>query len=203
VALGHLPADRDGEITRRLIGLAHQYGIPVSWTPGSTQIRCGVEAFREELQRVRLVVLNREEVIRFCGLPGSATVEEATRALAARTADETMVVATNGGETPAVCLDGRHNDCYSVPPPEIHVLDPTGAGDAFHAGLVVGLILGLPIEDSLDLARQKAAVVCQVWGGTVDGFSGVDSQPPHESLFEASPSVLEPTDSPGKRAFLG
>jgi sulfofructose kinase len=42
--------------------------------------------------------------------------------------------------------------------------DTTGAGDAFHAGFLYGLLRGLEIEESLKLANATAALKCRALG---------------------------------------
>jgi sugar/nucleoside kinase (ribokinase family) len=42
--------------------------------------------------------------------------------------------------------------------------DTTGAGDAFHAGFLYGLLTGAEIEESLRLANATAALKCRALG---------------------------------------
>lgn len=46
----------------------------------------------------------------------------------------------------------------------IKAIDTTGAGDAFHAGFVTGLIRNLSFEDSLKFATKIAGLKCQITG---------------------------------------
>jgi sugar/nucleoside kinase (ribokinase family) len=187
LALGHLPADEAGTITGRLIQTAHRAGIPVSWTPGGTQIRYTADRFIDELRLLRLLVLNREEAIAFCQLPADTSGRDAALTLAARCGKQAIVVVTDGGKSPAVCHDSEHGCLYLVPPLPIQVVDPTGAGDAFHAGLVAGLIKGMDLEATLELARQKAAAICTVWGADGLGHGRNGAEP--ELLRPAAPIV--------------
>jgi sugar/nucleoside kinase (ribokinase family) len=42
--------------------------------------------------------------------------------------------------------------------------DTTGAGDAFHAGLIYGLLKGDSVEESMRLANATAALKCRALG---------------------------------------
>lgn len=164
--LGHLPADQDGALTNRIARVADYAGITVSWTPGSTQLRRGAAAFGETLARLRLLVMNREEAAAFLGWPdpGRAGSTKTALALADHCGTQTLVVVTDGGAGPAVCVAGR-DTIRLVPPLTVQPVDCTGAGDSFHAALAAGLIRGEALDEALDGARRSAAGACTVWGG--------------------------------------
>jgi fructokinase len=58
------------------------------------------------------------------------------------------------------------NGLHSQPGQQVQVVDTVGAGDAFTAGLAVGLVLGLPLPQVHARAAQIAAYVCTQSGGT-------------------------------------
>jgi sugar/nucleoside kinase (ribokinase family) len=180
LALGHLPGDKDGSISKRVIRTAHGAGIPVSWTPGSTQIRLKLEVFKGMLPMLRLLTLNLEEAVALGGLAPGTTPEDAAAALVSRAGKETIVVVTNGGKTPSACYSLKLQHPYLVPPVPVKIVDTTGAGDAFHAGLAAGLIKGMDLRAALEQARQVAAKVCTFWGGVSlhKGGNGLNGHPP-------------------------
>ena len=58
-----------------------------------------------------------------------------------------IVVLTDGGnEVYTIDRDGR---AFTVQPPAVNVLDATGAGDAFRAGLLAGLLRGSSLQESV------------------------------------------------------
>lgn len=65
---------------------------------------------------------------------------------------------------------------FSSSPPQVPVVDSTGAGDAFAAAVLVGLANGWSPEKSLALASIVGASVCTVAGD----YEGV----PHLSELE-------------------
>jgi len=56
-----------------------------------------------------------------------------------------------------------------VAAPRVEVVDGSGAGDAFTAGLIVGILEGWPLERSLVFASQVGALACTALGCT-DGI---------------------------------
>ena len=52
-------------------------------------------------------------------------------------------------------------DCYKVP-----VVDPTGAGDAFVAGFLAGVIEGMEAEECVRFGTATAAFIVQETGAT-------------------------------------
>jgi 5-dehydro-2-deoxygluconokinase len=56
-----------------------------------------------------------------------------------------------------------------VTAPSVDVVDGSGAGDAFAAGLIVGILEGWPLERSLLFASEVGALACTALGCT-DGI---------------------------------
>jgi ribokinase len=48
---------------------------------------------------------------------------------------------------------------FSQPPYKVDVIDTTGAGDGFNAGLIVGLVRGLPLEKAVKHGTAIASLV--------------------------------------------
>jgi ribokinase len=57
------------------------------------------------------------------------------------------------------CYDSHTGKTYSIYPPKLKVVEKTGAGDAFAAGFVAGLIKKKPIEYCLELGVREASAV--------------------------------------------
>ncbi|MBM4394962.1 MAG: hypothetical protein FJ087_04655, partial [Deltaproteobacteria bacterium] len=88
--------------------------------------------------------------------------ESAPGALAGRAA--WSVVVTDGGRGAFGVLLGEEVREAAEP---VTVVDPTGAGDAFAAGLVVALDRGLSPREAVRLANRVAGRVVGIHGGTV------------------------------------
>ena len=64
-----------------------------------------------------------------------------------------------------VDVDRRQEGAQDVPPAE--ALDPTGAGDVFLAGLVLGTLRGWPLQQRLRFANLVAALSVRDFGGAL------------------------------------
>lgn len=81
------------------------------------------------------------------------------------------VVVTDGGEPLRWCFAGLSGELPAFPVP---VLDTTGAGDAFMAGLLHGLLHNQP-QERLRFASACGALVCQ-------GAGAIDPQPSADAV---------------------
>lgn len=77
--------------------------------------------------------------------------------------DLRLVALTRGPAGSLLFQDGRWSDCPSVP---IEVVDTVGAGDAFAAILVLGLLHKMELDDINTLADEVARYVCSCTGAT-------------------------------------
>jgi 2-dehydro-3-deoxygluconokinase len=105
-----------------------------------------------ELSAAADVVFAGEDEARL--IVDAADAEEACRALAAL--GPAHVVVKRGGAGAVALVDGT---LHRVPPARVaHVVDPVGAGDAFAAGYLVGVLEGHPAADALVLAARAGAL---------------------------------------------
>jgi sugar/nucleoside kinase (ribokinase family) len=104
----------------------------------------------------------------------SGAPEEALDALAQRVG----TVAVKLGARGAVARRG--DERASASPPTVDVVDTTGAGDAFDAGLLAGLLDERPLDEALRLAVACGALSTRAAGGT-----------------EAQPTLAEATAAAG------
>jgi sulfofructose kinase len=72
-----------------------------------------------------------------------------------------FVAATQGVEGVVAYFRGEY--IYS-PAFSVQAVDTTGAGDAFHAGFIYGLLKGYSVEETLRVANGVAALKCQAVG---------------------------------------
>jgi sugar/nucleoside kinase (ribokinase family) len=77
-----------------------------------------------------------------------------------------LAVVTLGGDG-AIAVDGVTGETAAVPALPVDALDPTGAGDVFGAGLVLGTIAGWPLEHRLLFAGVSAALAVHEFGGSL------------------------------------
>lgn len=72
---------------------------------------------------------------------------------------------------------------FEVPAPPVEVVEPSGAGDAFAAGLVVGILEGWDLERTVRFASVLGGSACTALGC----WGGVFTRPQAEAYLEAHP----------------
>lgn len=139
---------------RRLIDRVHAAGGRVSGTPGSvaTIEELGAASLLEATSGVDVMVANAAEAAL---LTGVSDVERAVVSLAERY----PVVAVTDGERGAVVAYGR--DVARVEPVAAQAVDPTGAGDAFCAEFVAGVVHG---DDPVTAAQRAVGRAAKAVG---------------------------------------
>jgi len=109
------------------------------------------------------IKLNEDELLTLC--PGHADLETAMQAFFAQFALETLFV-TRGAQG-ALVYDRRHRFISVKPPESTRVVDTVGAGDAFAAILLLGLIRQWPLPTTLERAQALASALVGRRGATV------------------------------------
>jgi sugar/nucleoside kinase (ribokinase family) len=77
-----------------------------------------------------------------------------------------LAVITNGADG-AMAIDGTTGEEAHVPALRVPALDPTGAGDVFGAGMVLGTLSGWSLEHRLAFAGICSALTVQQFGGSL------------------------------------
>jgi sugar/nucleoside kinase (ribokinase family) len=93
----------------------------------------------------------------------ASTPEEALRRLSGLVP---VVVVTCGADG-ALAFDSTTGEQAHVPAVPLDALDPTGAGDVFTAGFVLGTLRGWPLAQRLAFANLIAALSVQHFGGSL------------------------------------
>lgn len=89
------------------------------------------------------------------------TAREALYAIADRVP---LAVVTNGVDG-AMAIDATTLEEADVPALRVEAIDPTGAGDVFAAGVILGTLSGWPLRDRLAFASVCSALAVQQFGG--------------------------------------
>lgn len=145
------------EAISRLIERAHRHGVKVSIDPASAGFISdfGVSRFLELIEHADILRPNRDELALLSGESDSLT---GAKKLAQRFG---LVVATLGRDGVIVAA-GAAATAFEVEP--VKVIDPTGAGDTFNAGLLGSLALGLNPQEAAKSAAVLAASGLQTVG---------------------------------------
>jgi sugar/nucleoside kinase (ribokinase family) len=96
-------------------------------------------------------------------LAGADTPEAALAVLA----EHVPLVAITCGAQGVLAIDQTTGEQARVPGLPVPAIDPTGAGDVFGAGFVVGTLAGWPLEHRLRFASLGAALSVQHFGGSL------------------------------------
>lgn len=151
----HVPGLEEADRLAPLLDRARRRGarisVSASWSPRHLD---GL-AHRQG-QDWDLLVLNEKEARAACGDAASAAQRLAHAAHS--------VLVTLGPQGVSGMLDGVPVRAPAVP---VQVLDATGAGDAFCAGLIAGLVRGCAPADATRLGTRAAARILRQSGGII------------------------------------
>lgn len=139
--------------------LTKKDAVHFTWNPGGHQMDAGTQETENHalLAQTDLLLLNKEEALRFTG---EETVEDAIRHL--QTIGARIVCVTDGGNG-AIASDGTV--LYHCPVMAgVHVVDTTGAGDAFGTGATWALVQGMDLPNVLRAGTMNAASVIGALG---------------------------------------
>ena len=95
------------------------------------------------------------------------TRTDCPRAAARALTEHVPVAVVTLGAEGAYAVDGRTGETAEVPAIGVEALDPTGAGDVFVAGYVLGSLAGWPLADRTAFAGLTAALSVQEFGGSL------------------------------------
>ena len=90
-------------------------------------------------------------------------------------ADRVPLAVVTNGPYGALAIDASTGEESEVPALRVPAIDPTGAGDVFLSGLVLGTLHGWPLGDRLALGALCSALAVQQFGGSLaaPGFGDV------------------------------
>lgn len=151
--------DMDKEIVKKVFALAEKYHKPVYAVVSNMSI--AVER-RDFFRSTHCFVCKQQEAgILFSEDYDDKTPEEMQRLLAARirSAQIPRMVVTMGAQGAVYATnDGEEGWC---PAKKVDVKDTTGAGDAFFAGVTIGLTYGKTMAEACEIGtRLAASVIC-------------------------------------------
>ncbi len=138
----------------RAIELAHARGKTVVLNPApAVPLPSGL------LASVDALTPNRNELSTLTGMP-VGSVDQVTAAARSLLGQGTRSVVVTMGEDGALLC--RAEEVTHIPAPKVSVVDTTGAGDAFAAGLAVGLAEGKSLAEAAAFAVCCGSFACTV-----------------------------------------
>lgn len=143
------------ETQKKLIKKLSKEGTKLAFNPSEYLIK-SVD-ITELLKLTDILILNKEEAEFLCKKKKKkGDILESLRELGPK-----IVVITDKNKL-AYAYDGVKK--YSVKPHNIKVIERTGAGDAFAAGFVAGVMANKPIQKCLELALREGESVLRYFG---------------------------------------
>lgn len=135
-----------------ILNLAKRAKVPVCIDPVSIDL---AERVKERLCDYTIVTPNAQEAAVLCDAPVNNLAQAEDAALKMVACGVKIVVITMGAEGLFYATaEGRGH----IPAVRCHIVDATGAGDALTAGVVYGLINGLPIDECMRLGVSAATI---------------------------------------------
>jgi len=135
--------------TRKALDTARRLGSLIAIDISEPLAAMGLGEVNRLIGRVDYIFVNEREALLLAGALGG--LGELTRRLAR------VVVVKRGGAGAQVF---SNSGSFTAPAFKIEVVDTTGAGDAFDAGFIYGVLHGLKLEECLILANAVAAWKC-------------------------------------------
>lgn len=133
------------------------------------------EAVRFSLHQADILKLNAEELTTIAHLLGLAATEPEDRVLALmRDFSIVRVIVTCGEEGAWLVEEGGEWTATTYENRQVEVVDTVGAGDAFAAVSMLGILSGWPMHRTLNRAEAFARAICGIRGAVPadDGFYG-------------------------------
>ncbi len=127
------------------------------------------------------------------------TPESALSALA----DRVPLAIVTRGRDGAIAVDSTTGETASVPSLPVESVDPTGAGDVFAAGIVVGTLAGWPLEQRLLFSSLCSALAVQHFGGSLASPGWGDIADWWERTKRAASGNAEAAATAQRYGFLG
>lgn len=152
--------DIDKSVLRQVFRYAEKYDIPVYAVVANMSI---ASKRRDLIQKTSCFFCNEQEagilfVRNFDGISPEALRDELP-VLIERAGIPAMVVTMGEQGSVYATMDGKTGYCPAL---HVKVRDTTGAGDAFCAGVAVGLTYGKSMDESLEIGTRLAASVITV-----------------------------------------
>ena len=153
------PDGRDGMLQHALE--FHQNGIPFVFDPGQGLPMYNGDELTDFIDKADYVAVNDYE--------GQLLQERTGLTLEAIAQKTRALIVTLGAQGSTIYTDGRQIDIPSVKPQDI--VDPTGCGDAYRAGLLYGIAHGMDWQTTGQLGSLMGALKVAHRGGQNHQFT--------------------------------
>ncbi len=142
-----------------VVELVRRGNFKVAFNPSSYQASMGHQVLRPMVEKVAILIMNRDEACKFLGRPDTKDIDmvQLVREMAQVPGQTTAI--TDGANGVWVCHEGTVH--AGKPLEGLQIQETTGAGDAFASTFTCAIIRGLPADQALDHAMTNAESVLQ------------------------------------------
>ncbi len=162
-----------------MVALAKKYsviGIRYLYDPGQQSIMLSKEELLAGIAGAGVLFANEYEMSIICEKTGWSREDIAQRV--------TTVIVTLAEKGTSLTVNGNESNIAAVVVEK--AMDPTGAGDAYRAGFIKGIIAELPAETCVKLASTVAAYAVEGKGTQNHSFTMADLQARYQSAYGES-----------------
>ncbi len=172
----------ESESMHRLAVECQQLGIPYLFDPGKQTPRLEPQHIRDGIAGARVLVGNDYEF----GMMAKALETSEDELVASAP----LTVVTRGEFGSIIYVNEPEKQQIHIPVAKISgVVDPTGSGDAYLAGLVCGLVRKLPLDVTGRIAALAAAYNIEQRGCQEHAYTVAEFVSRYEETFGASDSI--------------
>jgi adenosine kinase len=157
-------------------------GVPFLFDPGKQTPQMDGEQILSGLEGASVLVGNDYEFAMMAQKTGKSEEELIS--------STPLTVVTRGEEGSTIYADENGNEGLKIPAaPVEEVVDPTGAGDAYIAGLVFGLARDFPLEVVGSVAALTAAYAVERRGSQEHHYTAAEFAERYANAFGSSPEI--------------
>jgi ribokinase len=146
------------QTAKEIVKYAQRKKINLLFNPSLYLAKKGRNHLKLILQNTTILILNKEEaqaLLKLKNLPEKKLLKELTKL------GPEKVIITNGAKRLYAYDNGKF---YSLIPPKVKIIHTAGAGDAFTAGFLAGIIKNYHFADALRLGMTNSSSVVQYVG---------------------------------------
>jgi adenosine kinase len=177
-------APNDPQAMDRYAGECRGLGIPFLYDPSQQVARLSGEEFLEGLEGAWAFIANDYELGIVTQKTGLSRGELEERVA--------VTIVTHGAEGSTISAGGsRGRERHEIPAAQVETeaVDPTGVGDAYRAGLIRGVRLGLPWEVAGRMGSVAAVIALEAPGPQPPRYSKKEFRRRYERNFGEEPRL--------------
>jgi ribokinase len=148
------------ETLKKAALFAKKKGIRYAFNPSMYIAKMGARVLKPIIEDCDLLIMNKEEAQALTGK------NVGCKQLLAELQKYAKIAVVTDGPRVAHAYNGI--ELYQLIPPHIKVVESTGAGDAFAAGMVAGIIVKQDLAEAMQWAMAESASVLQHIGAKQD-----------------------------------